>query len=213
MLGTTCMCGYYSKNAHDSEYKPLLAVAQPTTPGYCVSSYWCIGHCNINLASCVHHPLCVSCVQGVGGMRVFTVGVLLACLHAVHSQSLRHSGDNFPNNSFIDRGIVSVSGNLECLTSHSPCCDGNTAVGGWRDPTGGAIQEGAGGTSPFYVTRATGAINLNRLPSSNGQEQLSGMYQCQIPGSSGDIEELFIYLGNQSTGKGRGEGSVSQIVV
>ncbi|CAI8048070.1 Receptor-type tyrosine-protein phosphatase S [Geodia barretti] len=139
---------------------------------------------------------------GAGRMRVLLV-CLLACLHIVHCQTypfLRHNGVTFQNNSFIDRGIVSVADKLECVTNHSPCCEGSD--GGWTDPAEVAIQEGPAGTIPFYVTRtAAGTIDLNRLAVSNGQEQLSGMYECEIPGSGGTPEMMFIYLGNQSTGR------------
>jgi hypothetical protein len=135
-------------------------------------------------------------------MRVLLV-CLLACLHIVHSQTyplLRHNELTFQSNSFIDRGIVSVADKLECVTNYTPCCVGTD--GGWTDPAGVAIQEGSGGTIPFYVTRtAAGTIDLNRLAVSNGQEQLSGMYECEIPGSGGTPEMMFIYLGNQSTGQ------------
>ena len=145
-------------------------------------------------------------------MRVLLV-CLLACLHIVHSQTypfLRHNGVTFQNNSFIDRGIVSVADKLECVTNHSPCCVGSD--GGWTDPAEVAIQEGPAGTIPFYVTRtAGGTIDLNRLAVSNGQEQLSGMYECEIPGSGGTPEMMFIYLGNQSTGKSEGQGERESI--
>ena len=140
-------------------------------------------------------------------MRVLLV-CLLACLHIVHSQTyplLRHNELTFQSNSFIDRGIVSVADKLECVTNYTPCCVGTD--GGWTDPAGVAIQEGSGGTIPFYVTRtAAGTIYLNRLAVSNGQEQLSGMYECEIPGSGGTPEMMFIYLGNQSTGKSEKQG-------
>ena len=124
---------------------------------------------------------------------------LLVCLQTVHCQTLRHMGVTYQNNSFLDRGIVHVTNPLQCLTDYNPCCEGTT--GGWEDPAGMAIQEGASGATMFYVTRTdSGEINLNRFPDLSFQ-QLSGMYQCEIPHSSGDLEMVFIYLGNASTGE------------
>ena len=130
---------------------------------------------------------------------------LLVCLQTVHCQTLRHMGNTYQNNSFLDRGIISVANPLQCLTDYSSCCEGTT--GGWEDPAGMAIQEGASGATMFYVTRTTsGEINLNRFPDQSSQ-QLSGMYQCEIPDSSGELEMVFIYLGNASTGELGGGGS------
>ena len=105
----------------------------------------------------------------------------------------------FTNRTFIDRGIISIINPLKCLTSHTPCCVG--AGGGWVDPEGTTVQVEATGATTFYVSTNEGEINLHRFATTDG-DQLSGMYECQIPGPTGVMESVFIYLGVDGTGEG-----------
>ena len=125
--------------------------------------------------------------------------LLLLCVLGVCGQSyprFQHNSDTYLNNSFIDRSIIGQDETaLQCVTDHTPCC--NVSDGGWSDPQGAAVQTGIMGATDVYVTRsASGQINLNRITAG-----ASGMWRCDIPDSSGVMQRIYIYLGNDTTGE------------
>ena len=99
------------------------------------------------------------------------------------------------NNSFIDRGVIGQDATaLRCVTDRVGCC--SPSEGDWTDPEGGDVFEGVTGASTVYVTRGTGEVRLNRITGGD-----LGMWRCDIPDSSGDLQMLYIYLGNADSGE------------
>ena len=89
---------------------------------------------------------------------------------------------------------------LKCVTNSDGCCH-DTNVSNWRDERGELVQEGADDGTCLYVTRGDGEISLNRRNSSC-IPATSGLWRCDIPDSSGEIQSLYIYISsNESYGK------------
>ena len=127
--------------------------------------------------------------------------VVVLLLAGVSSQSyprLERRGDVLVNNSFILRGQPVNIGeghndSLHCVTDNSECC--SNGQGDWYDERGGQVQQGPDGEGDLYVTRGDGVVYLNRR--SGGS---SGMWRCDIPGSNGVQQSIYIYLGTPTTG-------------
>ena len=123
--------------------------------------------------------------------------IAVALLSVVSCQSLpqfEHDGRSQPNNSFISyRDITSGDFALKCVTDNVDCCN-DASVGNWRDVRGSPVQEGRDGTSCLYVTRGDGEISLNRK--SGCFDHTSGLWRCDIPDFSGDMQSLYIYISN-----------------
>ena len=126
---------------------------------------------------------------------VFVVySAIVNCQSLPHFQNL---GEPARNNSFIyyDR-IHEGGGALKCVTNMSiNCCHG---VSNWRDERGELVQEGADDGTCLYVTRADGVISLNRR-NSDCIPPTSGLWRCDIPDSSGEIQSLYIYISNDTS--------------
>ena len=122
--------------------------------------------------------------------NLFLISILFSC------QSLpqfEHNGRSLSNNSFISyRDIASGGLALKC-TDNLDCCNG-ASVGNWRDVRGSPVQEGRDGTSCLYVTRGDREIGLNRK--SDCFDYTPGLWRCDIPDSSGDMQNLYIYISN-----------------
>ena len=106
---------------------------------------------------------------------------------------LEHGNNSLPNNSYINYFYDNLNGTLKCVTDNVDCCN-DTSVGNWRDVRGSPVQEGRDGTSCLYVTRGDGEISLNRK--SGCFDHTSGMWRCDIPDSSEDMQSLYIYISN-----------------
>ena len=120
----------------------------------------------------------------------------VALLSVLKCQSLpqfEHDGYNLSNNSYIyspDIGDGRYA--LKCVTGSDNCCN-NSTVGGWRDESGRPVYQGADGTTCLYVTRGDGVISLHR----NCSDHTSGLWRCDIPDSSGEMQSLYIYISNR----------------
>ena len=114
------------------------------------------------------------------------LSVLLVCMAALSANCqtfprLEQSTSTYSNNSFIDRGVIGQDGSaLRCVTDYAGCC--SPSEGDWTDPQGGDVFEGASGASILYVTRELGEVRLNRIMGGD-----FGMWQCDIPDSSGHL--------------------------
>ena len=135
--------------------------------------------------------------------------IVIVLLSVVSCQSLpqfEHDGRSLSNNSFTSyRDIASGDVALKCVTDNVDCCN-HTSVGNWRDVRGSPVQEGRDGTSCLYVTRGDGEIILNRK--SGCFDHTSGLWRCDIPDSSGDIQSLYIYISNS-----RSFGNYSKTII
>ena len=126
----------------------------------------------------------------------------VALLSVASCQSLPqfiHHGRSLSNNSYISyQDIASGDVALKCVTDNVDCCN-DASAGNWRDMRGGPVQEGRDGTSCLYVTRGDREISLNRNNTSGSgciPPTTSGLWRCDIPDSSGDMQSLYIYISN-----------------
>ena len=105
---------------------------------------------------------------------------------------LRYLGNTEANNSFIDFDSVFLHGGaLMCQTNARNCCI-DSSIGGWRDVEGDPVYEG---TTCLYVTRGDGVIRLNRK--SGCSDHTSGLWRCDIPDSSGEMQSLYAFIGDK----------------
>ena len=101
------------------------------------------------------------------------------------------------NNSFVYYKEITISDPLKCVTDNGECCNGSDD-GNWRDGRGTEVHQGAEGATCLYVTRGPGEIILNRNDTSC-RPQSVGMWRCDIPDSSDEMQSLYIYIGNSLT--------------
>ena len=115
--------------------------------------------------------------------------VIVNCQSLPHFQNIDHT--NLGNNSFVyyDR-IYGGGAALKCVTNMSINCCHGTNDSNWRDERGELVQEGADDGTCLYVTRGDGEISLNRR-NSDCIPPTSGLWRCDIPDSSGEIESLY----------------------
>ena len=136
-------------------------------------------------------------------MALSKICILVVYSVIVHCQSLpqfQHLGNiNMMNNSFIyyDK-IDDEGGALKCVTNMSINCCHDTNVSNWRDERGELVQEGTDDGTCLYVTRGDGVISLNRR-NSDCIPPTSGLWRCDIPDSSGEIQSLYIYISNDTS--------------
>ena len=104
-----------------------------------------------------------------------------------------HLGFDLSNNSYIFYNDIGDGDHaLKCVTESVNCCN-NSDIGGWRDESGRPVYQGSDGTTCLYVTRGYGVISLRRKRGCS--DHTSGLWRCDIPDSSGDIQSLYIYIG------------------
>ena len=85
------------------------------------------------------------------------------------------------------------------MTNNVSCCNGSD-VGGWRDEGGSVVQEVDRDTC-LYVTREYKEINLNRKLGCT--DHTSGLWRCDIPDFSGEMQSLYIYISNDRSVHGK----------
>ena len=128
--------------------------------------------------------------------------LLVVCSVIVHCQSLPqfHSlGEILRNNSFIYYEKFTTDGVvLQCVTNMSINCCHDTNVSNWRNERGELFQEGEDDGTCLYVTRGDGEISLNRR-NSDCIPPTPGLWRCDIPDSSGEIQSLYIYISNDTS--------------
>ena len=136
-------------------------------------------------------------------MALSRICILVVYSVIVNCQSLpqfQNLGEILRNNSFIyyDRIDHEEGGALKCVTSMSINCCHDTNVANWRNERGELVQEGADDGTCLYVTRGDGEISLNRR-NSDCIPPTSGLWRCDIPDSSGEIQSLYIYISNDTS--------------
>ena len=80
---------------------------------------------------------------------------------------------------------------LKCVAISRNCC---SDVGGWRDERGRPVQEG-NGVACLYATRTFRIISLHRK--SGCSDHTPGLWRCDIPDSSGEMQSLYIYISSR----------------
>ena len=135
-------------------------------------------------------------------MALRKICILVVYSVIVNCQSLPHFhslGEPARNNSFIYYANIHEGGGaLKCVTNMSIICCHDTNVSDWRDERGELVQEGADDGTCLYVTRGDGEISLNRR-NSDCIPPTSGLWRCDIPDSSGEMQSLYIYISNDTS--------------
>ena len=81
---------------------------------------------------------------------------------------------------------------LECMTTNPDCCkppNGNTKQGEFYYPDNTAV--GFSSTNSLYRNRGLQLVRLNRR---NDAVSPTGRYRCEIPDSSGKIQNIYINI-------------------
>ena len=129
-------------------------------------------------------------------MNVCVFIILLGLGNCQSLPKFEHERRSLPNNSYIYYPDISDGDQtLKCVTDNENCCN-TSNVGGWRDERGDPVYEGADGTICLYVTRGDGVIRLHRKIGCS--DHTSGLWRCDIPDSSGEMQSLYIYIGDYS---------------
>lgn len=81
---------------------------------------------------------------------------------------------------------------LLCFTERLTCCDGGNRAGEFFFPNGTLVQISSSNAN-FYRNRGIKHIRLNRR---NDATTPTGRYRCQIPDASGELQDIFIHIGN-----------------
>ena len=137
-----------------------------------------------------------------GQMALSRICILVVYSAIVNCQSLpqfQYLAETVSNNSFIYYDKIHEGGGaLKCVTNMSINCCHDTRVSNWRDERGELVQEGADDGTCLYVTRGDGEISLNRR-NSDCIPPTSGLWRCDIPDSSEEIQSLYIYISNDTS--------------
>ena len=134
-------------------------------------------------------------------MTVVLFILLLSLVSLGNCQSLpqfKHEGLDLSNNSFIFFNDIGDHGDrtLKGVTDNVNCCN-NSTVGGWRDESGRPVYVGADVTTCLYVTRGDGVISLHHKR--NCTDHTSGLWRCDVPDSSGEMQSLYIYISDRKS--------------
>ena len=144
-----------------------------------------------------HLTLSVKIVMKSMWLLVFTALVTLASSQSLPQFQIREV--NLTNNSYIVFSNISREYDaLKCVTDNVNCCNDSDA-GNWRDEGGRVVHQGADRATCLYVTRGQGVVSLNRRRSCT--PGTSGLWRCDIPDSSEVMQNIYIYIDNESYGK------------
>ena len=101
---------------------------------------------------------------------------------------------SYPNGSTVSRTDIGEGTTaLQCTTDKVTCCtnqNGETRDGYFYYPDGTLVPLMGDAISPYYRTRSSMLISLNRR--SNIPTQPTGEFRCEIPDASGITVNLFI---------------------
>ena len=104
---------------------------------------------------------------------------------------------SYPSGSVVLRtDIGEGTAALNCTTDKVTCCtnqNGETRAGQFYFPDGTQVPVQGESTSPYYRTRSSMTIGLNRR--SDIPTQPTGQFHCEIPDASGTTVNLFINIG------------------
>ena len=121
----------------------------------------------------------------------------LVCWLCATGIGLTLNSVQYTNNSVVNiTDIGTDSAALLCTTTRSGCCfsgQGN----GWYLPNGTQLLNT--NTQPYYRTRSRspGAVRLHRNPGAT----TTGVFRCDIPDGSGDLQSLYVGIYTTSTGE------------
>ena len=125
-------------------------------------------------------------------------------MHLSHATgiTLILSSVQYTNNSVVtitDVGTGSAA--LLCTTTNTSCCSSGNPATQWYFPNGTQVPN-LGSSPPsmtFSRTRSTSpaAVRLNRNP----EATTTGVFQCDIPDDSGDLQSIYVGIYNATTGE------------
>ena len=127
-------------------------------------------------------------------MNVWVFIFVLGLGNCQSQPQLKHGRHPLSNNSYIYYpDIRDRDQTLKCVTDNVNCCNSSDVVN-WSDGRGEPVYEGADGTTCLYVTRGDGVISLHRKRGCS--DHTSGLWRCDIPDSSGEMQSLYAYIGD-----------------
>ena len=121
------------------------------------------------------------------------------CLSYTTGIGLTLNNVQYTNNSVVNiTDIGTGSAALICTTTRPDCCL-STDGSHWYFPDGSAVQRT--GTT-YYRTRTIsygggGTVRLNRNPGAT----TTGVFHCDIPDASGDLQSLYVGIYTATTGE------------
>lgn len=103
------------------------------------------------------------------------------------------NGVRYTNNSYIPITDIGrgEDDSLLCVTDNTACCNTPFRAGEWYYPNGSAVRrEGEG--DDLFRDRRLRVVRLNRRSASS--TPTTGLYRCEIPGSSAEIKTLLVNI-------------------
>ena len=123
------------------------------------------------------------------------------CLSCATGIGLTLNNVNYTNNSVVTiTDIGTGSAALICTTTRQACCL-STDGSHWYFPDGSQVQRFE--TLSYYRTRTIsgalsgGTVSLHRNPGAT----TTGVFHCDIPDDSGDLQSLYVGIYTNTTGK------------
>lgn len=142
----------------------------------------------------------------------------LARITAQQSISLLiNSSQVLSNNSLVSITDITndLATSLQCLTSRTDCCDSmsspsHVGIGDWILPSGDVLTRESNTLVgvDFYRNRRLSGIELLRRNNATSPE---GMYRCEIPSSSGDMD--VVYIGIYVEGNGKSHNMIHRLIL
>ena len=120
------------------------------------------------------------------------------CLSCATGIGLTLNNVQYTNNSVVNiTDIGTGSAALICTTTNSGCCSSANSETQWYFPNGSQVLSNSSMT--FSRTRSTspGAVRLNRNP----EATTTGVFHCDVPDDSGDLQSLYVGIYNATTGE------------
>ena len=107
------------------------------------------------------------------------------------------NGVSYPNHGIVNiTEIGTGSATLNCTTTLPGCCYSGNG-GGWFLPNGDEVMRDE--SLPYYRTRTQnpGALLLHRNP----EGVTIGIFRCDIPDASGELQSLYVGIYTITTGE------------
>ena len=128
--------------------------------------------------------------------------MLFVCLSFATGIGLTLNSVQYTNNSvFTIMNIGTGSAALRCTTTNSGCCSSGNPASQWYFPSGSQVPNR--GVSPpsmtFSRTKSTspGTVLLHR----NSEATTTGVFRCDIPDDSGDLQSIYVGIYTATTGE------------
>ena len=134
------------------------------------------------------------------------------CLHLLHLSCTTGIGLTLNNVNYTNNSVVNItdigtgSAALLCTTSYYPCCFSGPPPGThWYLPNGSRVSNT--NTLPYYRSRIDGNPRFTpRRPGTvllhrNPEGTTTGVFHCEIPDASGDLQSIYVGIYTATTGE------------